>query len=181
MTGSKAQWYNGILLLGSFLCCRLLWGTYQSIRVYQDVWAGLHLDTTARLAEQAKASIFEPFGEEDEVMRYAADFALPKWLAATYLISNTVLNTLNFYWFGKMIETVRKRFRDPKTDKKKEAGDGVIIQGLADSETIGEIVVDGPLPVDMDGKALDGDASEGATATAISIQQKEVKKRKDKE
>ena len=178
MTGSRAQWYNGILLLGSFLCCRLLWGTYQSIRVYQDVWAGLHLDTTARLAERAKGAVFEPLGEQDEVMRYAADFALPKWLAATYLISNIVLNTLNFYWFGKMIETVRKRFRDPKTDKKKDVGDGVIIQGLADSEAIGEIVVDGPTVVEMDGKAVDGESKEGATASSISVQQQEVKKRK---
>ena len=44
------------------------------------------------------------------------------WLAMTYLGSNVVLNSLNFYWFGKMIETVRKRFdkkgpSDAKTGK----------------------------------------------------------------
>ena len=33
--------------------------------------------------------------------------------------SNIVLNTLNFYWFGKMIEALRKRFT-PQKDKKKE-------------------------------------------------------------
>lgn len=38
---------------------------------------------------------------------------MPTWLACTYLGSNIVLNTLNFYWFGKMIETVKKRFRGP--------------------------------------------------------------------
>ena len=28
MTGSRPQWYNGIFLLSSFFCCRLLWGSY---------------------------------------------------------------------------------------------------------------------------------------------------------
>jgi len=31
-----------------------------------------------------------------------------------------VLNTLNFYWFGKMIEAVRKRFQPPKEQRRKE-------------------------------------------------------------
>ena len=46
-----------------------------------------------------------------EIMRFAGERVVPVWLASTYLASNVVLNTLNFYWFGKMIETVRKRFR----------------------------------------------------------------------
>lgn len=43
--------------------------------------------------------------------------AVPVWLAVTYLSSNVVLNSLNFYWFGKMIETVRKRFNGNKGDR----------------------------------------------------------------
>src|ERR1700730_1062100 len=41
MTGSRAQLYNGLILLATFFSCRLVWGTYQSVRVYQDVWAAL--------------------------------------------------------------------------------------------------------------------------------------------
>lgn len=50
---------------------------------------------------------------DNEMMRFAGDEYVPVWLAFTYLGSNIVLNTLNFYWFGKMIEAVRKRFTGP--------------------------------------------------------------------
>lgn len=53
------------------------------------------------------------------MMRFAGEEFIPLWLAFTYLGSNVVLNTLNFYWFGKMIETVRKRFQPPKEERKK--------------------------------------------------------------
>jgi hypothetical protein len=41
---------------------------------------------------------------------------LPIWLVFLYLGSNTLLNFLNIYWFGKMIRTVRSRFQ-PKDEK----------------------------------------------------------------
>ena len=51
---------------------------------------------------------------------------VPVWLACTYLGSNIVLNTLNFYWFGKMVEAVKKRFRPTKKEKvEMKAGSGV--------------------------------------------------------
>lgn len=119
LTGSRVQWYNGIMLLASFFSCRLLWGTYQSIRVYQDVWAGLHYDSTnppynASLEDPEKFS-------SDGVMRFFSGDKVPMWLAAVYLGSNIVLNTLNFYWFGKMIETVRSRFQEPRKGARGEA------------------------------------------------------------
>ncbi len=43
--------------------------------------------------------------------------AVPIWLAGIYLVSNLVLNSLNFYWFAKMIETVRKRFQGKPHDE----------------------------------------------------------------
>ena len=50
--------------------------------------------------------------------------AVPLWMAAAYAASNITLNSLNWYWFGKMIETIRKRFPPPlgtmKVEKKKE-------------------------------------------------------------
>lgn len=123
MTGSRAQWYNGILLLASFFSCRLLWGTYQSIRVYQDVWAGLHYK---ELHGAASAGVGGRDNWEAGIMRFAKEGSVPTWLACTYLGSNIVLNTLNFYWFGKMIETVKKRFRGPQTKGPVEV---VIVEG----------------------------------------------------
>lgn len=132
MTGSKAQLYNGIVLLITFFSCRLVWGTYQSVRVYQDVWAALHhRPTTAGIdynlinnstapGSAAAAAGKSAVPVHDGVMLFAGDEFVPLWLAFTYLGSNIVLNTLNFYWFGKMIETVRKRFQPTKETKKKE-------------------------------------------------------------
>jgi len=131
MTGSKAQLYNGIMLLFTFFGCRLVWGTYQSVRVYQDVWAalhhepaaaGIHFDAlnngTASSLEAAAGKSAAPI--HGDMMRFAGEEFVPLWLAFTYLGSNVVLNTLNFYWFGKMIETVRKRFQPPKEQRRKE-------------------------------------------------------------
>lgn len=94
MTGSTAQLVNGITLIATFGCSRLLWGNYQSVRMYRDVW--LALQTPGELP-------------------------VPPWLALSYLASTTALSVLNFYWFGRMIETIRARFEKPKpkkTDKK---------------------------------------------------------------
>jgi hypothetical protein len=88
MTGSKAQLVNGITLLTTFFCSRVLWGNYQSFLIYRDVWTALH---------------------SNEVVE--KKLSLPLWLVVVYLGSNTVLNFLNVYWFGKMVETVRKRFQ----------------------------------------------------------------------
>lgn len=67
---------------------------------------------------------------QSEVMKFVGTGTrgVPIWLAVTYLSSNVVLNSLNFYWFGKMIETVRKRFEKKKPD---EGKDGVEKQDAA--------------------------------------------------
>lgn len=77
---------------------------------------------------------------------------IPTWLALIYLGCNIVLNTLNIYWFGKMIETVRKRFK-PKEK----------IQGKEKEEERVDAVVEG---VPLDGRAdeMDGEIG-GSTAT----------------
>ena len=38
---------------------------------------------------------------------------VPLWIPVVYLISNLTLNSLNIFWFGKMIETIRTRFDPP--------------------------------------------------------------------
>ncbi|KAA8573682.1 hypothetical protein EYC84_005259 [Monilinia fructicola] len=132
MTGSKPQLYNGIALLFTFFCCRLVWGTYQSLRVYQDVWRSMHnqpassasinidalANGTASALDAAAGHSATPI--HNDIMRFANDEFIPLWLGFTYLGSNIVLNTLNFYWFGKMIEAVRKRFQPTKESRQKD-------------------------------------------------------------
>ncbi|EHK98873.1 putative Uncharacterized TLC domain-containing protein C17A2.02c [Glarea lozoyensis 74030] len=150
MTGSKPQLYNGIALLATFFSCRLVWGTYQSVRVYQDVWKAVHhqplgntiaIDAlnngTAAGYEAAHGKSAAPI--HNSVMQFAGPEFVPLWLAFTYLGSNIVLNTLNFYWFGKMIETVRKRFQPPKEERRKAK--------MSASKSTG---VNGTVKVDLD-------------------------------
>ena len=113
MTGSRPQLYNGIVLLVTFGSCRLIWGVYQSIRIYQDTWKALQaLDgPIGRLAGD---------GVVDTVKEAAKQEQLPVALASLYVLSNTVLVILNFYWFGKMIEAVAKRFRKPTAEKERK-------------------------------------------------------------
>lgn len=108
MTGSLAQLINGILLLITFFCCRLLWGTYQSVRVYQDIWSALHHPAANTTSSHLSAST-----PDSNIMHFTTLTAtqyVPLYLAFLYLSSNLILNTLNFYWFGQMIEALRKRF-----------------------------------------------------------------------
>ncbi|EEH39748.1 DUF887 domain-containing protein [Paracoccidioides lutzii Pb01] len=131
MTGSKVQWYNGMALLSMFFCCRLVWGTWQSTRVFMDIFSAYkQADGRSALAPVNVLSFFQdrssiPCATETCTMANAeiSKFAdaqnisgIPIWLIATYLGSNLILNSLNFYWFWKMIETVMKRFRVPAPD-----------------------------------------------------------------
>ena len=87
MTGTRAQLVNGITLLATFGGSRLVWGVYQSVNMYRDIWHAYSLR-----------------GENP----------VPPWLAVAYVVSNTVLNVLNFYWFGRMVTTIKKRFDKPE-------------------------------------------------------------------
>jgi TLC domain len=133
MTGSNLQWYNGMLLLGMFFSCRIIWGTWQSIVVYIDMWHALmqsrasthspFLDgvpTNApvfKLGEGAALCINEDCIQANaEIAKFAHHFTdtpLPQWLPIVYVAANLILNTLNYYWFSQMIEAVLKRFRAP--------------------------------------------------------------------
>ncbi|KAF4968214.1 hypothetical protein FZEAL_10423 [Fusarium zealandicum] len=105
MTGTRAQLYNGLVLLFTFFSCRLVYGTYSSLRVFRDVWAGINAHPDIKsLATPAMA-----FAHQDSTV--------PMWLGAAYLASNITLNSLNFYWFFMMIRAVRKRFQPSSKDK----------------------------------------------------------------
>ena len=112
MTGSVYQLYNGIALLLAFFGCRLVWGTVQSVRVYQDIWYILQApgSTGSDLKSLLPSDSTTLAPHKSEVMRFSEKQVMPLWLAFVYLGSNTLLTFLNFYWFWKMIEAGRKRF-----------------------------------------------------------------------
>ncbi|PHH84418.1 hypothetical protein CDD83_1971 [Cordyceps sp. RAO-2017] len=106
MTGSRAQLFNGFLLLFSFFSCRLVYGTYQSITVFRDIWMAID-NHPGGIPNSSVAMAF-----------VTENTTVPLWLAAVYLSSNLTLNTLNFYWFVMMIRAVRKRFEPAKAPQK---------------------------------------------------------------
>ncbi|KAM7221641.1 TRAM, LAG1 and CLN8 domain containing protein [Rhypophila decipiens] len=115
MTGSRAQLYNGIALLFTFFSCRLVWGTYQSIVVYGDMWKAVHtapdrIHVVNALSQNA--TLTDP---NFNMMSFVTEEEpVPVWLALIYVASNLTLNGLNWVWFFKMIAAVRKRFEPPK-------------------------------------------------------------------
>jgi len=134
-----------MILLFTFFGCRICWGNYQSFCVFKDVystltWHGsLSHHSDVHNATYPSSAIFKPrdgqlclndpscIAAQFEVMKFAspATRETPLWLAAVYLGCNLVLNSLNIFWFGKMIETVRKRFQGkPHAELKGETDGG---------------------------------------------------------
>ncbi len=175
MTGTRPQWYNGIVLLASFFGCRLLWGTYQSIRVSLDVWAALHHDPLS-----SSKPVFGTSSERLEMTKYASACEVPIWLAIVYLGSNLVLNTLNFYWFGKMIETIKKRFTEVKGKKGVIVvqDEGVLVEGLMDSSTlITKVVENGGMVLSGENGTMEMGVANGRSI--IEVETTEVRRRRD--
>ncbi|KAM0437393.1 hypothetical protein ACHAPT_001755 [Fusarium lateritium] len=123
MTGTRAQLYNGLMLLFTFFSCRLVYGTYSSFRVFRDVWAGIN-------AHPDVETLTAP------IMSFAhQDSTVPVWLGAAYLASNITLNSLNFYWFFMMIRAVRKRF-EPSSDSQDDIPDAPVTEVEVDLSSV---------------------------------------------
>jgi hypothetical protein len=121
MTGSRVQLYNGIALLTTFFGCRVLWGNYQSIRIYSDVWTALHTTGFSHIAKDNPIYAYRNIPRSgSDLGEGSGKMGLPMWLVFAYLGSNTILNVLNMYWFAKMIQALRKRFQPPNFVKQKE-------------------------------------------------------------
>jgi hypothetical protein len=124
MTGSTLQFLNGIVLLFTFFSCRLCWGTYNSIRVFADIYraytAGPVTLTDPQFGKLNNHTIVGNAGFKHDVLQFAEGQSVPLWLAGAYLASNLILNGLNWFWFGKMIETLRKRFDPPLGTRRPE-------------------------------------------------------------
>ncbi|EUC31211.1 hypothetical protein COCCADRAFT_28035 [Bipolaris zeicola 26-R-13] len=117
MTGSTVQFVNGLMLLFTFFSCRLVWGTYQSIRVFGDVY---HLYMSSHIPQHdpevgklSDDTYVNNAGFKNDLLQYSSGQTIPLWLISAYLASNLILNGLNWFWFSKMIETLRKRFDPP--------------------------------------------------------------------
>jgi hypothetical protein len=123
-TGSTLQFVNGIILLATFFSCRLCWGTYNSIRVFADVYraytAGAVTLTDPDTGKLSNTTVVGNAGFKHDILRFADGQTVPLWLAAAYLASNLTLNGLNWFWFSKMIATLRKRFDPPLGTRRPE-------------------------------------------------------------
>ena len=112
MTGSLAQLINGIALIISFGGCRLVWGIYQSVLIYSDIWHAMEVRDSVKSGKIDLA--------KNSLETVAEVQSLPLALAAVYLVGNTLLIFLNCYWFGKMIEALVKRFKKPEGKENKK-------------------------------------------------------------
>ncbi|KAI2621052.1 DUF887-domain-containing protein [Hypoxylon sp. NC1633] len=135
MTGSRAQLYNGLMLIFTFFSCRLVWGTYQSFLVARDLWMGLQsaAPLLATIVPDDPLGATLPSQYADTMQYVSESTTIPLWLAAIYTGANLTLNSLNFYWFFKMIDAVRRRFNPDEKDSKtteKAVPDKAVATGL---------------------------------------------------
>jgi TLC domain len=139
MTGGTVQLINGIFLLITFFSCRLIYGTYASVQAATDVFKALHLARRAphdpplaasAFALNATAQVFASPVAALQVVQYAPPTpAVPTWLWASFAAANVTLNALNWFWFEKMIGTIRKRFDPPLGTRTAAAGGGGAVGG----------------------------------------------------
>jgi len=117
LTGTTYQAINGAFLVVTFFCCRLVWGTYGSVNVFNDVLRAITTGyNESQLVDHKMARESDFPGSDDpshQTTLYTTERHLPCWLGAVHLASNVVLGLLNFYLFLKMIQTIRKRFDRP--------------------------------------------------------------------
>lgn len=106
--GSTLQIINGILLIVTFACCRLIWGSYLAFVFFRDVWTALHAPQSHWTEYK-----YSPY-ERPLILEHRA----PWWLAAMFMISNAVVMSLSAFWFTKMIATIRKHIETPRSEKK---------------------------------------------------------------
>ncbi|KAF2812748.1 DUF887-domain-containing protein [Mytilinidion resinicola] len=177
LTGSTVQLYNGMALLFTFFCSRLLWGSYQSVRVFYDIYRAFTSEMRDVPIDWAAEPSLNP---DTDIMRFAGNRPMPLWLAVTYLGANIILNGLNWMWFGRMIETVRKRFDPPLGTKgtKKAAKEEVLVEGV-DVDTDADAGVDGvPIHVSEKEEVKLAQAIDAAGRSTVEIEKSEVRSRR---
>ncbi|KAJ5172192.1 hypothetical protein N7492_004785 [Penicillium capsulatum] len=199
MTGSRAQWYNGMALLAVFFCCRLLWGTWQSAIVYKDMWFALKQTWSASSSPlqdpvSINAQVFQTArggsmcideacaranAEISRFKDYTAN-GVPTWLVGTYVVSNLILNFLNYFWFGKMVETVLKRFRTPNPAAGAEKPSEKQAAGQRPEDLAHEIILEAAAQLEQEESALlQGEPLREQISTGTDLSQvEELRKRR---
>ena len=107
--GSILQIINGLLLIVTFACCRLVWGSYLTFVFFRDVWTALHAPQSSWTEYDYSPS------EKTLVLEHRA----PWWLATVFMFSDGVILSLSAFWFTKMIATVRRHIEAPGGEKAK--------------------------------------------------------------
>lgn len=159
MTGSLPQLINGVVLISMFTAARLCWGTVSSVFVFRDIYkAWKHgiitpelLASDAGANPQLAAFMRSGTGKWGEILIHAVGQDVPTWLALSYLTSNLILNSLNWFWIEKMIATIRKRFDPPfGTRKPGQEGDANGAMDM-DAQMGRSVYADGHKGVEVEG------------------------------
>ncbi|KAF2849922.1 DUF887-domain-containing protein [Plenodomus tracheiphilus IPT5] len=188
MTGTTVQLVNGIALLFTFFSCRIVWGSYQSVRVFGDVYRAYNAGAVAlsdpQFGKLNNSTLVGNAGFKNDVLLFADGQTVPLWLAGAYLASNIILNGLNWFWFGKMIQTLRSRF-DPPLGTKKPTPAGEKIKEIPENEKvlIEGIHVSTPAALENEAKDYVNTAANGVvteksrSGTHLEVKQSEVRNR----
>lgn len=110
LTGSTYQAINGAVLTSTFFFCRIVWGAWNSYWTFGDM---IRAYNSGLIGSSSRVSTIGMSAADAEAMSFAGQRKMPLWLAGSYLAANIVLNILNYYWFSKMIQTIRSRFDPP--------------------------------------------------------------------
>jgi hypothetical protein len=92
--------------------------------IYSDIYKALTMPSPELVGSMFEAQKYE--GNVSSSMGHngpgsCAIGELPIWLVCVYLIGNTALSLLNFYWFTQMVKAVRKRFVPADEVKEKKS------------------------------------------------------------
>ncbi|CAN9166768.1 unnamed protein product [Alternaria alternata] len=188
MTGTTIQLVNGIVLLCTFFSCRIVWGSYQSIRVFTDVYhayiAGAVVRSDPDVGKLSDNTTLSNAAFKNDVLQFADNQTVPLWIISAYLASNFILNGLNWFWFGKMIETLRKRFDPPFGTKKPEIKETTLEIPDDEKVLVEGIHVSTPGVIEKDAKDYIDAASpelvsleKNRTGTHLEVKQSEVRSR----
>lgn len=185
MTGTTLQLVNGIVLLLTFFSCRIVWGTYQSVCVFGDVYraynAGAVTLSNPEFGKLNNSTVVGNAGFKHDVLQFAEGQTVPLWLAAAYLASNLTLNGLNWFWFGKMIETLRSRFDPPIGTRRPETKKALLIPESEPVLVEGTHVVT-PAAIEKDAEdyidaGADIKLEKSRSGTHLEVHQSEVRSR----
>lgn len=91
------QMINGVVLVVTFGCCRLLWGSYLTLAFAADAWTAL----------QARKSSWTQYDFSPTQKPLILEHQAVWWLSTMVMLSNAVVMALSAFWFTKMIALIK--------------------------------------------------------------------------